>query len=80
MRVRDVEFTEDGTWVKLFGKTGERVVLLPFSTMYLSEWINAHPDPRPDNWLWVTLGRENYGSQMDYDAIRILLRKVAQRR
>jgi|Deesub1362A_J573_1020465.scaffolds.fasta_scaffold00834_25 integrase len=79
MRVRDVEFTEDGAWVKLFGKTGEKVVLLPFSTMYLSEWINAHPDPRPDNWLWVTLGRENYGSQMDYDAIRILLRKVAQR-
>ncbi len=79
MRVRDVELTDEGAWVKLFGKTGERSLLLPFSTIYLSEWLKAHPDPQPDNWLWVTLGRENYGSQMDYGAIRMLLKKVAKR-
>lgn len=79
MRIRDVEFTDDGAWIKLFGKTGERTVLLPFSTLYLSEWIKNHSDPFPDNWLWITLGRENYGSQMDYNAIRMLLRKIAKR-
>jgi len=79
MRIKDVDFTEDGVWVKLFGKTGERRILLPFSTLYLSDWLNSHPDPSPNNWVWVTLGKENYGSQLDYDAIRMLLKKIAKR-
>jgi len=59
--------------------TGERWVLLPFSTLYLSEWLRYHPDPSPNNWLWVTLGKGKYGSRMDYDAIRMLLKKIAKR-
>ena len=46
-------------------KQRKKGFLLPFSTLYLSEWLRSHPDPSPNNWLWVTLGKENYGSQVD---------------
>ncbi len=35
MRVRDVEFTDEGVWVKLFGKTGESCVVTIFYSLPL---------------------------------------------
>jgi len=43
MQIRDVEFEERYTSLKLKGKTGSRRVILVAATPYLNGWIQNHP-------------------------------------
>lgn len=59
----------------LRGKTGERVVLLVDSLPYFLELRQNHPDPRPDNYLF--LGR--HGGKLTYNGINYMLRRAARK-
>lgn len=53
LRIRDVDFGETYTLIRVQGKTGERTVPLVFSVPYLRAWLQVHPDRRPEQWLFV---------------------------
>ena len=61
MRIRDVTFDQYGC-VAVVGdpmesKTGQRTLRLIDSSDFLRAWLEEHPNPRPENYLWVS-GRD----------------------
>jgi site-specific recombinase XerD/ribosomal protein L40E len=80
MQIRDVEFEERYTSLKLKGKTGSRRVIVVAATPYLNVWIQNHPDrDEPSSPLWVNMGSVNRYKAMSYPALAKIL-KVATRR
>lgn len=58
IKMRDISFNEYGFKINVTGKTGARVVLLIFSTPYLKQWLEVHPNKNdPNACLWCSLGR-----------------------
>ncbi|MGC9444517.1 MAG: tyrosine-type recombinase/integrase [Candidatus Methanospirareceae archaeon] len=78
LRIKDIAFERYGARVKVAGKTGMRRVLLIWSMPYISQWLEAHP-LREDREapVWVSKGKKK--RELDYDAIRVQLQKIARR-
>jgi integrase len=77
MKVGDVEFDEYGAKVKLTsGKVGTRIIRVVSCVPHLKAWVNdEHPDPKPDNWMWVSKGTKRYGEPIGYESLKLLVRK-----
>jgi len=80
MRIKDVEFNSVGARISLFGKTGDRRILVLNSVPYLSNWINNHPyKENRESFLWVSLGCRNFGKPVKYSTIKSLLKRLAKK-
>lgn len=80
LHLKNVKFDKYGGVLIVNGKTGARRVRIISSSQYLSTWINNHPlKEKTDAPLWVGIGTKGKNEMIDYDAIRVLLRRVAQR-
>jgi len=81
MRIKDVQFDEYGAIVWFpRSKTQRRRLRVVFSVPYLSTWLADHPlKDDPEAPLWIKLTGKNRLKQMDYDDIRIQLKKIAKR-
>ena len=59
LRIKDVHFDDYGAYIVFpDGKTGARRVRLMLSIHYLKNWIENHPKPDPDNFLFVKLEKK----------------------
>ena len=75
MKVSDIEFDEYGAKVKLTsGKIGSRVIRVISCVPCLKSWLEKHPDPKPDNWLWVQKYAKGNGP-ISYETLKILIRE-----
>jgi len=52
LRIKDIEFTDYGLRVRIKGKTGERVIPIHDSVPYLRAWLQLHPSPKPEAYLF----------------------------
>ena len=79
---KNVVFDEIGAVVVVDGKTGQRRQRLILSVPFVAEWLNDHPDKRPDAPLWVHHAQgchEEGPAALDYYAARKLLQRLKQR-
>jgi site-specific recombinase XerD len=74
LRIKDVEAVDYGMKVCLAGKTGMRKVLLISAVPYLTEWLNEHPNKKPEAYLWV----KRDGKRISYGRTRSLLADIAK--
>jgi len=81
MRVKDVSFDDYGAIVWLpKSKTVRRKLRIVYSARYLSEWLSDHPmKGEVDAPLWIKLSGRNALKTMDYDDIRMQIKKIAKR-
>jgi len=76
--VRDVEFTERyGRLHIRKSKTAERYVEFVRAIPYVKAWLSVHPDPKPNNPLFVTLRGEI--RRLDYEGVRSVLRRALKK-
>ncbi|RLG52232.1 MAG: hypothetical protein DRO00_05945 [Thermoproteota archaeon] len=75
LRIKDLEFTDYGIRIRIRGKTGERVIPLHDSVPYLRAWLQIHPDPKPESWLFP--GRN--GVKMSGKAVVTLVKRAGER-
>jgi integrase/recombinase XerD len=79
---KNISFDEHGAVVVVDGKTGQRRDRLILSVPFLAEWMNNHPDKRPDAPLWIhsKQGCHKDGIvPMDYYSARKLLQRLRAR-
>lgn len=84
MRIKDVEFVENGVKISVDGKTGFRKILLIESERYIKTWLSNHPYRNERNApLWVKVKqRSSKGAEANrigYGSFRVLLQKIAIR-
>ena len=77
-RVRDVGLEPTHVEVRVMGKTGLRVLPIVRSVPALDDWLEVHPDPRPDAPLFATVFRGEVRA-MESSAPNRLLRDLCAR-
>ncbi|MBD3312778.1 tyrosine-type recombinase/integrase [archaeon] len=77
LQIKHIQFDKYGCVLMVNGKTGQRRVRVMAAVPYLADWLNKHPDRRPDAALWVAL-RPYPPERLRYDTIRHNLRKIAK--
>jgi len=79
---KNVVFDKLGAMVVVDGKTGRRRQRLILSIPFLAEWMNEHPDKRPEAPLWIhnAQGCHEKGIvHLDYYALRMLLVRLGEK-
>ncbi|VVB87296.1 Tyrosine recombinase XerD [uncultured archaeon] len=62
------------------GKTGMRRVRIIFSSPYLATWLDNHPfRDNPEAFVWVGIGTVGRNEPMQYGAIRMHLKRIAEK-
>jgi len=82
LQVGDIEDGLLGKYVVVAGKTGTRRLLLLESTTYVQEWLDSHPNPVGEAFLWCKLD-SRHGStveQVSYQNIRLRILQRARER
>ena len=80
LQIKHVSFDNNGAQVTVAGKTGMRRVRIIASAPLLSDWIEAHPrKDDPSGPLWPGIGTLGRGEPIDYEAVRMMLIRVAGR-
>jgi len=60
--------------------SGPRWLLLHFSTPWINSWLSSHPNPNDNKApLFTNVGTRNNNARVQYQSIRILLRKIAKK-
>jgi site-specific recombinase XerD len=82
LTIKDVSFDEFGGKIQVRdGKTGDRVVRIVNSTPYLKQWLNEHPDPNPESFVWVNISpytrRKRFHKVMTSGGLATLLKRFA---
>jgi integrase/recombinase XerD len=78
--IKHIGFDQYGSYEIVKGKTGMRRVRLVMSTPYIAAWLSIHPMKNdPEAPLWVNIGRQSHGKPMKYDAIRMVLKRLAKK-
>jgi integrase len=72
LRIRDIAFDDKGAVFRINGSKTEgskRMIRITSGLEMLRTWLSQHPDPKPDNLVWM----------MDYYSSRGLFRKINRR-
>ena len=80
LRVGDIEEGLIGKRVVVMGKTGARRLLLIESDPHVTQWLETHPDPRPQRPLWCKIDQGPSDEQIGYNYIRLRLLERARKR
>jgi integrase len=78
---KNIVFYKLGAMVVVDGKTGRRRQRLILSVPFLSQWLNDHPDKKPEAPLWIhsTKGCHEEGIvHLDYYSLRKLLIRLGR--
>jgi len=79
LRIGSIKFDENGTLVKVTGKTGFRFVRLVSSSPYLSSWINIHPyRSNPKAALFINTGPKNIRETMNYANLARVVKTIGK--
>jgi site-specific recombinase XerD len=79
---RNISFDQHGAVALLEGKTGQRRERLILSVPFIPQWLNEHPDTRPEAPLWIHSKQgchEDGITPMDYYSARRLLQRLRAR-
>ncbi|MDD3083988.1 MAG: tyrosine-type recombinase/integrase [Candidatus ainarchaeum sp.] len=77
LKIKNINFEEYGTSIKVNGKTGERRILLVTSTEYIKNWLNQHPThTNPESPLWLG---EQSKKELKYSMFRKILIQTAKK-
>lgn len=77
LKIKNVNFDEQGAVVSLGGKTGQRRIRVVESVPYLQTWINIHPFKNsPNSPLWYS---NRSGSGLSYNYLYSLVRRLAEK-
>ena len=77
LQIMNVKKDKYGMLILVTGKTGSRPIRIISSAPYLSSWINMHPNRNVEEApLWINLSTNYYGSQINYQGIRQMLKKL----
>jgi integrase len=80
LKIRNVEFDNNGAVLIVNGKTGQRRVRLIHSVPRLMAWLEHHPkNNSPDTSLWVCLGSRNNSERLVHQSVASMLRKTTKR-
>ena len=80
MRIKNVEFDNFGTIIRVHGKTGSRRIRLVDSSPYLSNWMAHHPHKKDkESALWVSIGTMNHSKLICYNTARKILMDTAKK-
>jgi site-specific recombinase XerD len=80
LKMKNVQFDENGAILLVNGKTGRRRVRIIVSSSALANWLEHHPfKNNPEAFVWIVMGTRNRYGMMSYAAIAEMLRKLAQR-
>ncbi len=80
MRIKDVQFNGGVTHVTLDGKTGMRRIPVINSGIYLSDWINNHPEKNnPESKIFYNKLSGDFAEKTTYWQVRWLLLKTARK-
>lgn len=80
LRIKNVEFDDDGAVLKVSGKTGERRVRIVTFSSLVAAWIEMHPR-RDDKEapLWVNLSTNYKKEGIRYEGIAQNIKRIAKR-
>lgn len=76
---KDLTFNNYGGKAKVRGKTGERLVPFVMAEPYIKNWIQLHPNPRPNESLFVGTGNKNFGKPMFYESYQNLIKRAVKK-
>lgn len=80
MKIGDINTSSTPNMVKLFGKTGERIIPMKFSAKIIADYINyEHPNPEPEQPLWVSKNLKRGIRKVRHQIIWEMLKDVASR-
>lgn len=78
LKIKNVEFDQYGSIIRVNGKTGSRRIRLISSVPYLFTWLDSHPKrDDPNSYLWLSIGTTNHNGLLSTNNIRKLLKRVA---
>ena len=79
IKIKDLDFDKYGCKITVSGKTGTRIVRLVHSVPYLKQWINCHPNSKPENYLWVITTHfhpKHFGMPLGRSGIYLLIQRL----
>jgi integrase len=80
LKIKDVEFDENGAVLRVRGKTGERVVRVVSSASLIAQWLEMHPRRKnKEAPLWVNLSSNYKKEGITYQGIRQNLKRIAEK-
>ena len=86
MNLNEVQYDENGAFIFVNGKTGQRVVRIIHSQKYLSAWLEYHPyrnkiktNKLAKYPLWVSESTCSKGKRLSLSGISGLLKEIADR-
>lgn len=75
IKVGDLGRKARGISLTVHGKTGSRHVLMPMAEPYINRWLEDHPNPQNDSYIWVNIGNYN----LEYRALSKILKSTRDR-
>jgi len=83
LRLRDIKEHETPDhkiyWeLNVVGKTGERTLTIVRSVPYLMDWLNAHPDRRPEQYIFATRFKGRVG-KMSEDSVNTMFSSLCKK-
>jgi len=76
---KDLVFNDYGGKVKVRGKTGERLVPFVMAEPYIKNWVQIHPNPSPDEPLFVGIGYKNNEKPLYYESYKNILKRAVKK-
>lgn len=77
MKISDIEFDEHGAKVKLTsGKVGDRKIRIVSCVPHLKKWIENHPNPKNDSYVWVSTGSRNHAELLSYSMFKQIISNI----
>ncbi|MFO7968047.1 MAG: tyrosine-type recombinase/integrase [Archaeoglobaceae archaeon] len=76
IKVGDLERKTRGISLIVHGKTGSRHVLMPMAEPYINRWLEDHPNPQNNSYLWVNIGNYNRKKPLEYRALSKILKSA----
>lgn len=79
LKMQSVEFNKGEARLRMFGKTGERQILLLESVRDLKEYMQTRVNAKPEDALFVLEGNKGKGNPLNHGSINATLERVKQR-
>lgn len=77
LKMSDVIFKERYARVRLFGKTGERWIVLVTCVPYLAQYLNTHPHrTEPSSYFWLSTSDKNKNAPLRYAGATMSIRRL----
>jgi len=73
IKIKHLHVEDDCIKIQVDGKTNKRQVHTFLSCAHCKRWLNVHPNPNPESYLWVSTSNSNRGELFSYNsAVKIV--------